>query len=565
MVSTGKSSLRPGSTDSAVEAAHLALADADWTRACVLFREATKKDPSSAEAWAGLAAGAYWVPEEETILEARERAYHLYRGRGETSKAAEMAAWLAVDWVELRGQIGLANGWLQRAKRLLGKNRETPESAWISMLNTRFLMITGAEAAMVRRMASRASAKARRFRQSDVEALGLAAEGHARLSQGDVRNAIKCLDESAAVILGHEVHDLTAAALTLCTLMSACERIRDFDRARQWCAVAKQFSEDQGFPVVLSICRPHYAAVLMWRGHWPEAEEHLKIGSRELMEFMPPFAVGALALLGSLRWRQGRWEEAEEIFEQIKHEASAQLGMAELIAGKGDPRAATEIVEHHLRSIESADKFERGPALELLVRCLVVAGKHQQAAAHLGELRQIAGSVPSQSLRAAASLAEGVVAGASADWDTAQQSLWDAVELYERAGAPFESARARIALAETLCARHQLDAAVREAHIAHETLRRIGAAKEADRAGNFLAMVNAQRKAVAAKSPDGLTSREAEILALVAEGRSNQDIAAALVLSVRTVERHISNIYQKLGLDGRTARAAAAVYAHRAK
>jgi LuxR family transcriptional regulator, maltose regulon positive regulatory protein len=548
----------------ALEAAQLALADADWKRSCALFREAIKKDGSCAEAWAGLAAAAYWVPDEEAILEGRERAYHLYRERGDRAKAAEMAAWLAVDWLELRGQAALANGWTQRASRLIENKRETREGVWVTLLNTRLLMLTGAEGSTVRRMGGKAAALARRLAMPEAEALSLSAEGHARLNVGDVRNAVKCLDEAAAVILSSECKDLTAAALTLCSLMGACERIRDFDRARQWCAAARQFSEDQGFPVVLSICRPHYAAVLMWRGHWPEAEEHLKIGSRELMEFMPPFAVGALALLGGLRWRQGRWEEAQGIFERIKHEPPAQLGMAELIAGKGDLSTAIDILEHHLRSIAVADKLERGPTLELLVRCLVAAGEHQQAAAHLGELHQIADSVRSQSLRAAAALAGGLVAGASADWDAAQDSLWDAVELYERAGAPFESARARIVLAEAMCVRNHLDAAVREAHIAHETLRRIGAAKEAERAAALLSTINATRKVATGKSPDGLTARESEILALVAEGQSNQEIAAALVLSIRTVERHISNIYQKLGLEGRTARAAAAVQAHRA-
>jgi ATP/maltotriose-dependent transcriptional regulator MalT len=399
----------------------------------------------------------------------------------------------------------------------------------------------------------------------EAEALSLTGEAHARLNLGDVQPAIKCLDEAAAVILSSECKDLTAAALTLCSLMGGCERIRDFDRARQWCAAARQFSEDQGFPVVLSICRPHYAAVLMWRGHWPEAEEHLKIGSRELMEFMPPFAVGALALTGSLRWRQGRWEEASEIFEQIKHEAPAQIGLAELTAAMGDCRTAIEILERHLRTVGSTDKLERGPALELLVRCLVGVGEDSGAAEHLAELREIADSVGSQSLRAMAAFAEGVLAAASGKPEIAQQCLGDAVELYERAGAPFESARVRIALAETLGSRNQLDAAVREAHIANETFRRIGAAKEAEGAAGLLTMLNARRKADAGKSPDGLTARETEILALVAEGRSNQDIAADLVLSVRTVERHISNIYQKLGLDGRTARAAAAVHAHRAR
>lgn len=548
-----------------LEAGQSALAGANWQRACALFREATIKDSTCAEAWAGLARAAYWVPDEEAILEGRERAYHLYRERGDRRKAAEMAAWLAVDWLELRGQIGLANGWMQRGNRLIEKNRETPEGVWVTLLNTRLLMLTGAEGGAVRRIGGKAAGLARRLAMPEAEALSLSAVGHARLNLGDVHNAIKCMDEAAAVILSSECTDLTAAALTLCSLMGACERIRDFDRAQQWCAVARQFSEDQGFPVVLSICRPHYAAVLMWRGHWSQAEEHLRIGSRELMEFMPPFAVGALALMGSLRWRQGRWEEAEEVFEQIKHEAPAQIGLAELISGKGDFPTTIDILERHLRTVGSTDKLERGPALELLVRCLVAAGERERASEHLKELREIADSVRSQSLRAAAAFAEGTLAGVTGNPGLAQQSLGDAVELFERAGAPFESARARIALAEALCVRNNLDAAVREAHIAHETLRRVGAAKEAERAASLLTTLNAKRKLAAGKSADGLTAREAEILSQIAEGRSNQEIAAELVLSVRTVERHISNIYQKLGLDGRTARAAAAVYAHRAR
>jgi ATP/maltotriose-dependent transcriptional regulator MalT len=173
--------------------------------------------------------------------------------------------------------------------------------------------------------------------------------------------------------------------------------------------------------------------------------------------------------------------------------------------------------------------------------------------------------VGSQSLRAADASSQGLVAAAEGNYDPAGQFLRDAIELYERAGAPFESARARLAYAEVLSASGDQDRSVREAHIAGETLRRIGAAKEAERAVSLLSAVNARRKLAASKSQDGLTARETEILALIAEGKSNHDIAAELVVSPRTVERHISNIYQKLNLDGRTARAAAAVYAHRAR
>ena len=63
--------------------------------------------------------------------------------------------------------------------------------------------------------------------------------------------------------------------------------------------------------------------------------------------------------------------------------------------------------------------------------------------------------------------------------------------------------------------------------------------------------------------PDDLTEREVEVLRLIAAGKSNQEIAQGLVLSLRTVERHISNIYQKIGATGRIARATATAYAMR--
>ncbi len=557
----------PGGTetpaDTAFEAGVKALSDADWARACLSFKDAITQQPDSAEAWEGLAAAAWWVPDEETIFEARERAYQLYRERSASDDAARMASWLAMDSLELRGQDALANGWMQRAQRLLEGHRDSPANAWVTLLHARLLMLSGEDGVKVRRMASRAAALARRLTLPDVEALSLSLEGLARLNIGDVSRAIHCLDEAAAIVLGGEARDITAAGLTLCQLMAACERIRDFDRARQWCAAARQFSEDRGFPVILSICRPHYAAVLMWRGHWPEAEEHLEIGRRELMEFMPPFAVGAISLLAGLRWRQGRWDDAQQLLEQVKTEPAAQFGLAELAAGQGDLEHAIDLLKRRLRGVPEADGLERGPALELLVRCLAAGGRTAEAEEPLQELRAVAEHVQTDALRASAALAEGALAGAKDEWEVSQQCMGDAVQLFERSGAPFEAAHARVALAESLAAGRRFDAAAREALIAEETLRRVGAPKEAERAANLLASIKAQRTSVSKPSPDGLTTREREVLNLLSQGRSNQQIAADLVLSVRTVERHISNIYMKLELEGRTARTAAAAYVHR--
>jgi len=564
MPSTTGRSLAPTPADRPFEAGLRALAAAEWQRACELLRAALAEHPDQPEGWEALAEAAWWVPDgEPTFFEARERAYQLYRQRGDTPDAARMAAWLGMDSFETRGQPAVANGWMQKAQRLIAGHKGTAANGWVTLLNARLIFMIGEDPGAARRMASRAAVLARRAGLSDFEALAVSLEGLMRLSTGDVAGGVRCLDEASATVIAGEVTNLTAAGLTLCQLMYACERIGDFDRARQWCAAAKQFSDDRGFPIIMSICRPHYAAVLMWRGHWAEAEEHLQIGSRELTEFGPPYAIGAIAMLARLRWRQGRWEEAEQIFEQVRHETPAQIGLAELSSAKGDIPAAIDLLERFLRGVSPTDKLERGPALGLLVRSLAAAGEVERATEYMAELRSIADSVRTPSQRAAAAFAEGTLAGTRADWDLAQQSLEDAVGLFEHAGAPFESACARMALAETLCSRRRLDAAAREAQIAEETLRRVGAAKEAARAAQLRGTIQAQRSILAQRGPDGLTPREAEILTLLAQGQSNQEIAASLVLSVRTVERHISNIYEKLGLEGRTARTAAAAHAYR--
>jgi DNA-binding NarL/FixJ family response regulator len=85
---------------------------------------------------------------------------------------------------------------------------------------------------------------------------------------------------------------------------------------------------------------------------------------------------------------------------------------------------------------------------------------------------------------------------------------------------------------------------------------------EAEQLTSQLAQATAERPR-GGSLPDGLTVREAEIVRLIATGASNSRIAAELVVSVRTIERHIENIYAKLDVHGRSARAAVASYAIR--
>ena len=88
----------------------------------------------------------------------------------------------------------------------------------------------------------------------------------------------------------------------------------------------------------------------------------------------------------------------------------------------------------------------------------------------------------------------------------------------------------------------------------------LGAAGQARRAERLLAEIDPGARG----RPDlRLTPREVEALRLVGQGRANDEIAGALFLSVRTVERHLANIYTKIGAAGRTARVTATAFAHR--
>ena len=127
----------------------------------------------------------------------------------------------------------------------------------------------------------------------------------------------------------------------------------------------------------------------------------------------------------------------------------------------------------------------------------------------------------------------------------AQTALEDAIDLYDACGARYEAAHVRLELAGVLAALDRGDAARAVAGEARASLAALGAPSPP-----------------APEQHSLLTAREREVLHLLAQGRSNDAIASELVLSVRTVERHVENIYGKIGVSGRSARAAATAWAH---
>jgi DNA-binding CsgD family transcriptional regulator len=350
------------------------------------------------------------------------------------------------------------------------------------------------------------------------------------------------LDAAAAAAVGGEMTDADAIETVCCHMIDACKLVRDLERATEWCLrvrdIATRFADRQMF----SICRTAYADVLLWHGDWPHAEAELTAAVDELGALRPGRDVDPLARLAELRRRQGRTGEAEELLARVQSHRFHALLVGLLALDRGDAETALDAAARFLRRVGDADRFERVAGLDLLVRAAVAGGDTTSAEA-ADEVAAIAAACPTSPLRAAALLAKGRVAAAAGEAATACPLLEDAGDLFDAAGARYDAALAQLELVSVL-----------------RVLGRDGpAAKAAARAGKTLEELGARAPEAPA---GGLSAREAEVLRLVARGLSNAEIARELVLSVRTVERHVANVYLKIGASGRTARAIATAWAH---
>ncbi len=391
----------------------------------------------------------------------------------------------------------------------------------------------------------------------------LSVEGVALVSEGEVVDGMRCLDEATAAALAGEYEEIVPAGWTCCLLLDACERARDYERAAEWCSKVEEFGRRMKINFVTGACRAHYGAVLTWQGRWPEAERELTAATEYLVAERPIWSGLAIVRLADLRRRQGRFAEARELLGRAEGNALFSVVMAELFLDLGDAAAAADLLEPPLRRLPAESMILRAAPLEVMVRAKLAASDAEAVRAFLSELRSIASAVGTRPLQASVRVAEGLVAAAAGDQETARERLEDAVELLVASGASFELARARLERARVLASLGRQDAAAREATLALARLDEIGAASEAAHARKLLHDLGAAPVARRAPPSDQiLTPRQLEVVRLVSEGLTDGEIATRLVLSKHTVHRHLQNAYARLGCSSR---AAAVAEAHRLK
>src|SRR5215210_3777677 len=357
------------SSDERLREGEAALARGAWAEARAIFeRELAARE--TADALEGLSWAAWWVEDVATCLEARERAFRLSRREGDMRRAAMLALWVADDYLILRGERAIANGWFQRAARILEVLDTCPEQGLLDALLGYVATVDGDPATAID-LATRSRELGRHLGVVALEMFSLAVEGLALVNEGEIADGMRCLDEATAAALAGEFEEIVSAGWTFCFLLNACERVRDYERAGEWCRKVEEFSRRMNTNFVTLACRAHYGAVLTWQGRWPEAERSLSEATGQLAAQRPSWSGLAIVRLADLRRRQGRFAEAEDLIEQRPGNPLAPVVMAELALDLGDASRAVDLLEPVLRRVPAQSRTLRAAPVEVMVRARI--------------------------------------------------------------------------------------------------------------------------------------------------------------------------------------------------
>jgi DNA-binding CsgD family transcriptional regulator len=523
------------------------LARGDWAEARAAF-EAALAVEETPDGWEGLGWAGWWLHDAELTLRARECAYRAFRAGGDHHGAARVAGWLAADYYEYRGEAAVAQGWLERAHHLLDGQPQGLGHAWLAVHEASFLQLDRPHDAYD--LAEVATRIAREHDDPDVEAVGLAIQGATLVARGRVEEGMRRLDAASAIAVAEDIKLPVSRPWTICCTITACDGVGDFPRASQWCDAMHTAGDALGARQMLGVCRSAYGRVLATAGHWAAAETELLAAIDEFAASRPAMAPPGLARLADLRARQGRMEEARELYEQAGPYPPALIGIGQLQLEAGDAASAVDAADRVLRRLHDEAVLRRLPALELLARAHAARGEIPAARDAAGRLQTAAEDIGTPYLRGRALHVCGDVALADGAADEARRLAEDALDCFDATSAPYEGALARVTLAGALSALGRADAAEAHAAAARETFSRLGARRDVERArSNGHAAVGE------------LTEREIEVLRLVGQGLGDAEIAAELVVSPHTVHRHVANIRTKLRLPSRAAAVAHAVRA----
>ncbi len=523
-----------------------------WSDTHDALSRADREAPLGPDDLGRLATAAYMLGRDDEYVAAMERAYRAHLEGGEPLPAARCAVWIGLNLV-LRGETGGATGWFGRARRLVERDgTECVERGYL-LMPVVFERAGAGDPDGAVAAAAEAAAIGERFGDADLFALSSQDQGTLLIAQGRVPEGLRLLDEAMLAVTAGDLSPM-ANGFVYCGVIMGCQAAYEPRRAQEWTAALSRWCEGQ--PDMVSFtgaCLVHRSEIMQLRGAWTDALQEAR-RARERCELAMNRSAGAQALYrqGELHRLRGEFAAAEAAYQAARQDGwEPQPGLALLRLAQGSSDAAAAAIRRLL--VETPGGSRRAGLLPAAVEILLAAGDLEAAGDACRELGEIAEAWAAGMIGAMAAHARGAVELAGDDAPAALVALRDAGQAWRELDAPYEAARSRVLVGLTCRALGDEDTAALELDAAREVFARLGAAPDVARVDG-LARVTADAH--------GLTARELEVLRLVAAGRSNRQIAAALVISEHTVARHVQNMFAKLGVSSRTAAGAFAFEHH---
>lgn len=521
-----------------------AFSDGQWKRAHEALARVDRAEPLEAEDLERLATCAYLLGQADDFVRLCDRGHRAYLADDDRPGAARCSFWAGLSLL-LGGEMGPASGWLGRARRLI-ESVDCVEHGYL-LLPAAEKLLRSARYDEAFEDAAEAARLGDRFEDADLVALARHLQGRARIRQGEVAEGLELLDEAMLASTSGGLSPIVTG-MVYCSVIEACREAREVERARAWTEALGQWCDLQPQMVAFtSTCLVHRAGILRLQGHWHDAMEEADRARRhsEMHDRDPPAA--AFYERAEVHRLRGEHDDAEAAYREASRlGGEPQPGLALLRLAQGNVEAADAGIRRVLEA--TSHPLERADLLPARIEILLAADDVAGAEAGCDELEEISARFESTPLRAMAHEARGRVHLAGGDAEKAVVSLGEARAAWRAADLPYATACVRALMARACRMLGDEDGYELELEAARTVFEELGAEPDLHRVD-----------AVATPEPDprphGLTPRELEVLREVATGKTSKAIAGELFVSERTIERHLSNIFTKLGVDSRTAAA----------
>jgi DNA-binding CsgD family transcriptional regulator len=520
-----------------------------WTAAFENFIDADQRGGLPAADLERLATAEILIGNTTAGLDTLTRAHEEFLVLGDLAGAARCAGWLGMQLMSL-GESARSSGWFARGQRLVQELDEPNAVQGLLLLPTGLGKLYGGDPAGALQVFSEMADLGQRFQDKDLAALSLLGAGQATVMLGRADEGLQMFDEVMVAVTAGELSPVPSGII-YCAVIGNCHLVFDLGRALEWTAALDHWCRDHPGMVAFSgQCQSHRAELFRLHGAWPEALEAALAAQSFAAMGDPQARYGGYYQQGDVQRLTGNLEAAEASYRQAARSGhEPQQGLALLSLARGDAQQAQIVIR---RAVGTATTATRRRLLPALVEIELAVPDLEAARRGADELEAFAREWPKPMVRAVASQADGAVSLAEGDAARAAQSLRQGWNLWLELGVPYEAARCRVLHGCACRALGDEASALMDFEAAHGEFLELGAAPAAAWAASFM---RAGTDAITGP----LTPREAEVLRLVSSGKGNRAIAAELYLSEKTVARHISNIFLKLGLSSR---AAATSYAY---